>query len=191
MVAQDLAVEVVNQVAKVQSKYWKSINPRACEPPEVGSGDGALVVPIPELLKTYRGRHMRHKHGLVPVPIASEELEAMYGGQIYCNTEVYDQRPDSVHVLFVHDFGNLRVERNSTETTDVHLTNSYLLDTSDVVVNWVLANGWNLIDVNILRQLPTTFPSEGPRMVSNRGDKHDGELLRYLWENFIEWVESC
>lgn len=32
--ASDVATEVVHQVAKVQSKYWKSINVKACEPPE-------------------------------------------------------------------------------------------------------------------------------------------------------------
>ena len=31
------------------------------------------------------------------------------------------------------------------------------LDTSDLIVNWVRASGYNLIDVNVLKQLPTEF----------------------------------
>ncbi len=32
--ASEVATEVMFQVAKVQSKYWKSIDVKACEPPE-------------------------------------------------------------------------------------------------------------------------------------------------------------
>jgi hypothetical protein len=32
--ASEVATEVVHQVAKVHSKYWKSIDPVGCEPPE-------------------------------------------------------------------------------------------------------------------------------------------------------------
>ena len=32
--ASEVATEVMYQVAKVQSKYWKSIDVKACEPPE-------------------------------------------------------------------------------------------------------------------------------------------------------------
>jgi histone deacetylase 6 len=32
--ASEVATEVIHQVAKVQSKYWKSIDAKACEPPE-------------------------------------------------------------------------------------------------------------------------------------------------------------
>jgi histone deacetylase 6 len=35
--ASDLGTEVIHQVAKVQSKYWKCIDVKACEPPESGS----------------------------------------------------------------------------------------------------------------------------------------------------------
>ena len=69
--------------------------------------------------------------------------------------------------------GNLRVETDGVSTTNVHLTNSYLvsftsrlitivlrlvkLDTSDALVNWVNKSGFNIIDVNVLAQLPTEF----------------------------------
>ena len=32
--ASEVATEVIHQVAKVHSKYWKSIDPVSCEPPE-------------------------------------------------------------------------------------------------------------------------------------------------------------
>ena len=65
--------------------------------------------------------------------------------------------------------GNLRVETDGVATTNVHLTNSYLvsyiwsavvsanvqLDTSDKIVDWVTKSNYSLIDVNILAQIPT------------------------------------
>jgi histone deacetylase 6 len=197
MQASDLCVEVVNQVAKAQSKYWKNIDLKACEPPEVGSANDASVVTIPDILKVFRGDVLRRKHGLFPIPLANLELEEAFSEQIFSNMDLAGSSADKPLVLFVHDFGNLRVERNSSLSSDAHMTNSYLLDTSDTVVKWVINNRWDLIDVNVLRQLPTSFAvsrtkptkltyKEGPKMVSNRGDPADGELLRYLWENLIE-----
>lgn len=55
-----MATEVIHQVAKVQSKYWKSIDVKACEPPEgkldvcgtelmtvTSAPEHASVIPIP------------------------------------------------------------------------------------------------------------------------------------------------
>jgi hypothetical protein len=57
--ASEVATEVMFQVAKVQSKYWKSIDVAGCEPPEgeltlriilntvTNIGDESTVIPIP------------------------------------------------------------------------------------------------------------------------------------------------
>lgn len=185
--ASEVATEVMYQVAKVQSKYWKSIDVKKCEPPEVtGEGNNDPVVAIPDLLKVYRAHHLFNKYNLFQIPLANDDLEASYGGQVLCNENIYETGDNSVLVVFVHDFGNMRVETEGMATTDVHLTNSYLLDTTDTVVDWVTKNKWSIIDVNVLRQLPTTFAQDKPRMVAKEGDKLDGQLLRYLWDNYIE-----
>jgi histone deacetylase 6 len=61
------------------------------------------------------------------------------------------------------------VETDGVSTTNIHLTNSYLvrrallllsaltrqLDTSDKIVGWVKSSEYSFIDVNVLAQLPT------------------------------------
>lgn len=37
--ASEVATEVMHQVAKIQSEFWKSIDVKACEPPEVDDTD--------------------------------------------------------------------------------------------------------------------------------------------------------
>lgn len=49
------------------------------------------------------------------------------------------------------------METEGAATVNVHLENSYLLDTSDTVVEWINSSGYNIIDVNILKQIPTAF----------------------------------
>lgn len=86
--------------------------------------------------------------------------------------DVYEKSRSDTLVLFVHDFGNLRAEPTGAESVDVSLTHSYLvsrrsvfmiaqltcqIDTSDLILNWVIKSGHHVIDVNVLRALPTRF----------------------------------
>ncbi|ORY22508.1 hypothetical protein BCR39DRAFT_551487 [Naematelia encephala] len=189
--ASEVATEVIHEVAKVQGKYWKSIDVKACEPPEVTDIDGeSPVYSIPDLLKIHRAHHMFTKHELFQIPLANPDLEAAFAGQVICNEGVYETGERGVLVVFVHDFGNLRVETDGVSTTNVSLANSYLLDTSDAVVRWVKDSGFNIVDVNILQSIPTRYNTPGPRMIVNRGPEKEGQLLRYLWDNYIELSEA-
>lgn len=112
--ASEVATEVIHQVALVQSKYWKSIDLKACGPPEgtavkghhvggfadmqspllqtsppsslyqVGTPKGEKVELTVDLLKIHRAHHMFTKHNLFQIPLASEELEEAFGGQVVC-----------------------------------------------------------------------------------------------------------
>ncbi|KAK4688388.1 histone deacetylase 6, partial [Tremellales sp. Uapishka_1] len=223
--ASELATEVIYQVAKVQSRYWKSINVPSCEPPEVTeTEDIAPVISIPgmscygidrgasdgnpkDLLKIHRAHHLYTKYKLFQIPLASTELEDNFGGQIICTENVYEAGPSSTMVVFVHDLwviisifedwylkfysGNLRVETDGVSTSNVHLTNSYLLDTSDLIVNWVLENGYGLIDVNVLRQIPTLSLKPGNNYVTKGGNSVDKQLMLYIWDNYIQLSEAA
>ncbi|BEI85282.1 hypothetical protein CcaverHIS002_0506830 [Cutaneotrichosporon cavernicola] len=182
--ASELATEVIHEVAKVQSKYWKNVNAAACAPPEIGKGGGEYVTTVPDLLKQHRLQHMYTKHKLFTVPLANTDLHEWFQNQVLVNEGLYESETETL-VIFAHDFGNLRVETDGVASVDVSLANSYLLDTSDAVVDWVRGRGWNLIDINVLRNLRSQF-AKGPRMVSNSGDKMDGQLMRYLWDNYVE-----
>ncbi|WWD16504.1 hypothetical protein CI109_100930 [Kwoniella shandongensis] len=189
--ASEAATEVIYQVAQVQSTHWKSIDVKACEPPEVTAlEDGSSPIhSIPELLKIHRAYHMHAKYDLLQIPLASPELEAAFAGQIICNEGVYEVGPKGVLVVFVHDFGNLRVETDGVTSTNIHLANSYLIDTSDAIVSWIKSAGYNIIDVNVLKQLPTEFAREGPRMITKNAPEIEGQLIRYIWDNYVELSE--
>lgn len=48
--ASEIATEVMHQVAKVQSKYWTSIDVKGCEPPEVTDEEQVVQTSIPGTL---------------------------------------------------------------------------------------------------------------------------------------------
>lgn len=56
-----------------------------------------------DILKAHRAEHMFRKHNLYQIPLASEELQAMFEGQVICSPTVYEAGEKSVLVVFVHD----------------------------------------------------------------------------------------
>lgn len=55
------------------------------------------------MLKAYRAQHMFTKHAMYQIPLASEELESLFEGQVICTPTVYEAGEKSVLVVFVHD----------------------------------------------------------------------------------------
>ncbi len=62
-----------------------------------------IIKLTPDLLKAHRAHHLYDKHGLYQIPLASEDLQDSFDGQIACTSNVYDAAADSVLVVFVHD----------------------------------------------------------------------------------------
>lgn len=117
MVASETGTETVWQVAMEQSKYWKNVDPKACEPREgmvcilywqlcnspvlqswkksrsrypVCSFTSEVVLVISrgsftEILKAHRQHYLYTKHGMLQIPLMTEELEERFGTQIMCS----------------------------------------------------------------------------------------------------------
>ena len=57
-----------------------------------------------------------------------------------CSEGVYEAGPRSTLVVFVHDFGNLRVETDGVATSNISMTNSYLV--CSIIVFQYSADDW-------------------------------------------------
>jgi histone deacetylase 6 len=113
MVASEAAAETVWLVAREQSKYWKGVSPKACEPQEgtpislCDRGSSSLVVdaasfafsvpgiyasgPYPyrltvitEILKLHRQYYLYSKHDMMQVPLVGAEIEQRFSAQVMC-----------------------------------------------------------------------------------------------------------
>ncbi|EKM81019.1 hypothetical protein AGABI1DRAFT_127061 [Agaricus bisporus var. burnettii JB137-S8] len=76
LVASDEGTETVWLVAKEQSKYWKSVDPRACEPRE---DLGDITFSIPEILKAHRQHYLYTEHSMMQIPLLRSEMEQPAG----------------------------------------------------------------------------------------------------------------
>ncbi|KAG8936674.1 Histone deacetylase hda1 [Tulasnella sp. 418] len=173
--ASDVVTETVWQVAKIQSRYWKSIDVKLCEPKDEVKEE---YIDVSVLLKAYRAQYMSEKLNTYVVPFADDSIQSAFDGQVFCSTDIWER---STLVFFIHDYGSLRAELQGARSVDVDLENSYLLDASHKLADWVLTNSYSLLDVNV-------FPQAIEKGVE------DTSLIRriliYLWDNYIEITDA-
>ncbi|KAH8828004.1 histone deacetylase complex protein [Flagelloscypha sp. PMI_526] len=179
LVASEEATETVYLVARQQSRYWKTLDVEACEPYEE-------VEPwahrISDIFKAHRYTFLRDTYGMHLVPLLKPELEALFQYQVMCSPHFFDSHS---LVVFVHEFGNLRIEPQSATTCNADLESSYLLDISKQLVEWTKAEGYALLDINVLASQPPMPPGPKSRKVKPPADPTD-DVLQYLWDNYIQ-----
>ncbi|KAJ8587474.1 histone deacetylase clr3, partial [Rhizopogon salebrosus TDB-379] len=176
MIASETGTETVWQVAMEQSKYWKSVNPKACEPRDDVQ---EITFSIPEILKGHRQHFLYTQYQMLQVPLMTKMFEERFGSQVMCTSDFLE---NSTIIVFVHEFGNLRIELDGKPTCDVHMENSYLIDFSKELISWVRKENYALLDVNVF---PRPYASPLPR-----GHKHvdswSRDVLTYLWDNYLQ-----
>jgi histone deacetylase 6 len=175
LVASEVEAETVWLVSKEQSKYWKSINVKACEPNEEFE---ELVFDVPEILKAHRQDYMYTTFGMVEVPLMHDDVREKFSAQVMCSKDLLD---NEVLVIFVHEFGNLRVEISDRLTCDVQLESSYIIDVSKQLVRWVQQEHYGLLDINLYPKPPPSnrdYPQKS-------SEQYTREIMTYLWDNYI------
>ncbi|KAI0644758.1 histone deacetylase complex protein [Trametes meyenii] len=173
LVASEAATETIWQVAMEQSKYWKNLDPKACEPIEEVE---QLAFSLPELLKAHRQDYLFREHGMLEVPMMSAALIERFTSQIACTPDIMDN--DKL-VIFVHEFGNLSVELDSVMTCNVRQEHSYLVDCSKELLTWAKVEGYAVLDVNV-------FPKPFPKSKLKHTDDYGGAVMVYLWDNYVQ-----
>ncbi|THH01237.1 hypothetical protein EW145_g6948 [Phellinidium pouzarii] len=197
LVANETGTETVWAVATYQSRYWKSLDPKACEPREEYPEQ---TVSIPELLKLHRQEYLYQIYRMVQVPLLDTEVDERFQTQVICSADVMEK--DTL-VLFVHQLwvlmhllgislisiipyntpfsssGNLRVELAGALTCDVKLEYSYLIDVTKDLVDWVHKKNFAYVEVN-------TYPRPLQHNHKRSWSELAREVVTYLWDNYIQ-----
>ncbi|KAL4078462.1 hypothetical protein V8B97DRAFT_1865803 [Scleroderma yunnanense] len=179
MIASEAGTETVWQVALEQNKYWKSVNPKACEPRDDVDD---YTFSIPEILKGHRQYFLYTQYKMLQVPLMPA-YEERYGSQVMCTGDLLE---NETTIMFVHEFGNLRAELDGKAMCDVNLEHSYLIDFSKQLIAWVKAENYALLDVNLFPRPFVTTPlpinARSKAAVGSPGR----DLLVYLWDNYVQ-----
>ncbi|KAI0317227.1 histone deacetylase complex protein [Amylostereum chailletii] len=177
LVASEIGTETVFLVAKEQSRYWKSIDVRACEPREEGLEE--ITFTIPELLKAHRQDYMYREFDMLEIPILNEDLRDRFHTQVMCSKDVME---NPLLVVFVHEFGNIRAELASSFTCEVQAEHSYMVDASKRLVKWCRNEGYALVDINLYPHVPPPSP---PGTHIQTPEEYARRLMVYVWDNYI------
>ncbi|KAG5353769.1 hypothetical protein C0989_002552 [Termitomyces sp. Mn162] len=174
MVAGEEATETVFLVAHEQNKFWKSVDPKSCEPRE---GLEEISFSIPEVLKAHRQHYLYTQHDMMQIPLLTPDLERRFSTQISCTSDLFE---NNTMVVFLHEFGNLRIQLQSSATLNVEMERSYLLDFSKELLTWVKREGFSLLDANL-------FPKPAPNSSRTKASEDFGrDILLYLWDNYVQ-----
>ncbi|KAG8850391.1 Histone deacetylase hda1 [Tulasnella sp. 330] len=173
--ASEVATETVWQVSRVQSHYWKSINPKQCEPQEHVEED---TVSVTEILKHHRLEQLAERLQVFAIPFVDEQLQEAFDKQVLCSADFYSHQRA---VLFIHDYGSLRGELEGATHINMDLEKSYMLDATRQLTDWVVADGFSLLDINLF---PHKLKKGGNEIMLTK------QLIKYLWDNYIELAEA-
>ncbi|OSX56322.1 hypothetical protein POSPLADRAFT_1175378 [Postia placenta MAD-698-R-SB12] len=177
MIASDAATETIWHVAMEQSKYWKNVDPKSCDPLEEME---PAAFTIPELLKAHRQEYLFQEHGMVTVPLVSQALTDRFSTQVACTADILT---NNTLIVFVHEFGNLLVELDSVMECNVQQEHSYLIDCSKQIITWAKTSGYGLLDVNV--HLNPDVKSK----LRNPEDPRE-DIMTYLWDNYIQLADA-
>ncbi|KAI0773740.1 histone deacetylase complex protein [Fomes fomentarius] len=177
LTASELATETIYAVAMEQSKYWKNLDPKKCEPIEEVE---PLAISFPELLKAHRQNYLFQKHGMVQVPLLAPALVERFDGQVACTPDIME---NDTLVIFVHEFGNLRFELDSAMYCDLREEHSYLVDCSKEFITWAKSEGFAILDVNL-------FEKPYPKQKMKGVEDYAAAALVYLWDNYVQLSDA-
>ncbi|KAI0829722.1 histone deacetylase complex protein [Trametes gibbosa] len=173
LTASEAATETIWQVSMEQSKYWKNLDPKICEPMEELE---QIAISLPELLKVHHQEYLFRTHGMLEVPLMNSALVERFNTQVACTPDIMD---NDTLIVFAHEFGNLSVELDSVMYCSVRQEHSYLVDCSKELLTWAKVKGYAVLDVNV-------FPKPFPKSKLKHTDDYGGAVMVYLWDNYVQ-----
>ncbi|KAJ4550531.1 Histone deacetylase hda1 [Exophiala dermatitidis] len=179
------AVDTVNKVRNVQSRYWRSIYPK--EP--VGGIFGGER--LHDIIRQWQAAHLYDKYKLTQLHIYRDTISKSFDHQVLA-TPNFESKKNLV--IIFHDSPDLLGVGNGL-TTQAKPHDTWMVDGSQSYIRWAVSRGMGVIDVNIPEVITISDPND-PEYNDAEVDyastatdvaRREGEkLAAYLWENYVE-----
>lgn len=192
-------IEVIDDVIKIQSRYWKSLGPgytgldynlpsvmgkfdtlisKSSDPSfiEVASKNNRLS----DAVRDFQRSELFEKFNFSSLPLFIEKLpesSSINESTILCSSDIY--KTDKL-VIIVHDPSRIWA-RHDPITGDLDSANAVTVDKSLNFIEWALEEKWGVIDINI----PITVSGKDDAQYNNITTSQD--ILLYLWDNFLQF----
>lgn len=172
------ALEMVDKIIRLQSKYWKCFK-RRC-----GNAGCDFKEPITEtiisknfpLQTAIRQQQLQNllldNYKFVTLPLVNQKLSE---DTVFCSQNVYDA---STLIIIVHDTPDIWAARNVI-TGNIESSSSIIVDSGLSFIKWATQRKYGVIDINIPQSL---FEQDNySAMITAQ------EVLLYLWDNYIKF----
>ncbi|CAD6914334.1 unnamed protein product [Tilletia controversa] len=147
-----IAQRTVQEVARVQEKYWKSISASELDP-RVNDDATLNRVGVPEVIRHHRARHLWQSYNLLQVPLI-RNLAPYFQHAVFASEHMLDAEAKQV-LLFVHDLADLRAEKPVLKVNPHHELKA-VLDVTDGVLRWAQSFKLAVFDVNLFPKKEVT-----------------------------------
>ncbi|TDL21881.1 histone deacetylase complex protein [Rickenella mellea] len=192
MVASEVATETVWQVAMQQSRFWKSVDPKGCEPSEDVEEH---MMSIPDILKAHRQELLHQEYSMLQVPYLDPELDERFNAQVLISDDMLQHE---TVVVFVHQLGDIRADLEGSMMCNMNIEYSHLVslllflrdntvaskllqvDVTHDLFQWIRSQNYSLVEVNTHSRRPklsNQIHSTGALTL---------ELMTYVWDNYIQ-----
>jgi len=170
------AAETVQLVSIEQSKYWK------CMTPKRFSVDPLFPTPdrLHDVVRGYQVKKMTEAWNMIKLPIARDYVSESFKDEAVCSPGFYNAE---TLVFFIHDAPEVYAQTDPL-SNKVELHKSFLLDHANTCIEWIMAQNYGLIDVNVPAMLTGV---DDPDYTIESATK---ELCLYAWDNYIELADA-
>ncbi|GME70031.1 unnamed protein product [[Candida] boidinii] len=193
-------IEVIDDVIKIQSRYWKSLKPGYwgldfSNPAIFGDYDEYLQTttdPTFELMASQNARindtirytqthELFDKRNFTTLPILSDKRldTPSLDSQILCSPDIYNAQ---TIIIMIHDPSRIWARKDPV-TGNLDTTGSVIVDKSLKFIDWSLKQKYGVIDINI----PYSVSGSKDEQYNNITCSQD--VLLYLWDNYIQYFQ--
>ncbi|KAL1601458.1 Histone deacetylase hda1 [Paraconiothyrium brasiliense] len=180
------AVRVVEQVKRVQSKFWKCMYPKHFD---AATPAFPSTTRLHDILRKFQSLNLAEENRMTPLQIIRDDLRESFEHNVVATPNFTEKRP--LLVIF-HDPPTLTFSPDPV-TGKIELHNIWMADVVEKnYIEWAIRNGFEVIDVNVPKIEP--IPDDEGEFIHS--DTHEEraektkQLASYIWENYIEPFEA-
>jgi len=192
------AIEVIDDVIKIQSQYWKTLQPAytgiCFTNPSIMGNYSLLVNPATEkkvlsdlavnprlcdAVRNSQAQYLSSKFGFINLPVVSGKglTSPSLDNQVLSTKDIFQA---NTIIIVIHDPSDVWA-RQDPRSGLLDLSGSMIVDTSSKFVEWAVNLKYGVIDINV----PLTLTGKDDETYNNVTASQ--ELLLYIWDNYIQY----
>lgn len=175
------AVETIDDVIEIQSKYFKSLKPgHSAVDHAAPVGEGNKNFNLQEAIRNQQARDLFSNHKFVSLPVLNDKQDTWNSSddQMLASSDIYDA--DTI-IIAVHDPAEVWAKTDSL-TGLIDPSSSIIIDSTLKLTKWAKEQNYGFIDVNI----PESSLSDDNYSALNSSQ----EVVLYLWDNYIQYFKA-